>query len=81
MGARFTDADLPLRRWLGLALFPQAGVALGMALLASQRFPELAPIVLPVILASTIILEIIAPIITRRALRAAGAMELRASQS
>ncbi len=75
VGARFAGADLALRRWLGLALFPQAGVALGMALLASQRFPELAPIVLPVVLASTVILEIVAPIITRWALRASGSVE------
>ena len=75
MGARFAGADLTTRRWLGLALFPQAGVALGMALLASQKFPQSAPIVLPVVLASTVILEIVAPIITRRALREAGSIK------
>lgn len=75
IGARLGGTDLTTRRWLGLALMPQAGVALGMALLASQRFPAAAPIVLPVVLASTVILEIVAPIITRRALRAAGAIE------
>jgi Kef-type K+ transport system membrane component KefB len=78
-GARFTDAGPELRKWLGLALFPQAGVALGMALAASQRFPEVVPIVLPVILASTIILEIVSPLITRQALRASGAIESNAS--
>ncbi len=70
-GCRLMGASTPLRKWLGLALFPQAGVAIGMALLASQRFPEIASVVLPVVLASTIILEIVAPVITRQALRAA----------
>ena len=74
-GSRFTGAGLQMRRWLGLALFPQAGVALGMALLASQRFPEAGLVVLPVVLASTIILEIVAPVISRYAIRAAGATE------
>ncbi len=73
LGGYLTRADLPVRRWLGLTLFPQAGVAIGMALLASQQFPESASVVLPVVLASTVILEIVAPIVTRQALRATGA--------
>ncbi|MGI9305191.1 MAG: cation:proton antiporter [Gammaproteobacteria bacterium] len=67
-GGALARADTTLRRWLGLALLPQAGVALGMALLASQRFPELADVILSVVLATTVVLEIIAPIITRRVL-------------
>jgi hypothetical protein len=42
-----------------------------MALMATQRFPEFAAFLLPVILASTVIYEIGAPAITRRALQAA----------
>ena len=59
-------APVLVRRWLGLALLPQAGVAIGMALLASQRF-------LPIVLASTVLFELTAPIITRRVLQLAGA--------
>jgi Kef-type K+ transport system membrane component KefB len=74
-GARFggyiTEANPTIRRWIGLALFPQAGVAIGMALLASQRFPETASVLLPVTLASTVILETFAPVISRGALRKA----------
>ena len=71
IGCRVVGSDLATRRWLGLALFPQAGVALGMALLASQRFPDYGSVVLPVILASTIFLEVLAPVVSRRALTAA----------
>jgi Kef-type K+ transport system membrane component KefB len=74
-GGRLMGVSLQYRRWLGVALFPQAGVAIGMALLASQRFPEVASIVLPVVLTSTIFLEIVAPIITRQALRAASTFD------
>jgi hypothetical protein len=42
-----------------------------MALLATQRFPEFEAFLLPVVLASTVVYEITAPAITRRALQAA----------
>jgi Kef-type K+ transport system membrane component KefB len=71
LGALWAGADEATAKWIGLCLFPQAGVALGMALMASQRFPELEPFLLPVVLASTVIYEIASPAITRRALLAA----------
>jgi hypothetical protein len=48
-----------------------------MALLASQRFPELADSVLPIILASTVFLEVTAPVATRFALRSASRLSGR----
>jgi Kef-type K+ transport system membrane component KefB len=66
IGGRLSGiAPIP-RRWMGLALLPQAGVAIGMALLASQRFPEFNNIILPVVLGSTVIFELFAPVFTRR---------------
>ncbi|MBW2401218.1 MAG: cation:proton antiporter, partial [Deltaproteobacteria bacterium] len=55
-------------RWMGIALLPQAGVALGMALVASQRFPEAGEVILPVVIASTVFFEMLGPIATRFAL-------------
>jgi len=69
-GANLAGANDAIRKWIGLCLFPQAGVALGMALMASQRFPEFEPFLLPVVLASTIVYELVSPAITRRALQA-----------
>lgn len=80
-GARLVRADPMVRKWMGLCLFPQAGVSLGMALLASQRFPEFEPFLLPVVLASTIIYEVVTPAITRRALQAAEAQAQPGSQT
>ena len=60
------------RRWMGAALMPQAGVALGMALLAAQRFPELADQIMPIVIASTVIFELFGPVATRTALRRVG---------
>ncbi len=57
-----------LQRWMGAALWPQAGVALGMALLASQHFPALKDVILPIAIGSTIVFELIGPLMTRIAL-------------
>jgi Kef-type K+ transport system membrane component KefB len=71
IGATLTRAGPAMQKWIGWCLFPQAGVALGMALMATQRFPEFEAFLLPVVLASTVVFEITAPAITRRALQAA----------
>ncbi len=63
--------DATVRRWMGLALLPQAGVALGMALVASQRLPEVGAAILPVVVASTVVFELFGPLATRFALERA----------
>jgi len=73
LGAGWAGANAVTRKWMGLCLFPQAGVALGMTLMASQRFPEFSWLLLPTVLASTVIYELVTPAITRHALRAAHA--------
>ncbi|MBD8525947.1 cation:proton antiporter [Pseudomarimonas arenosa] len=57
------------RRWLGLALLPQAGVAIGVALLAAQRFPDQRSKLLPVVMAAVVLFELVGPVITRLAMR------------
>lgn len=58
-----------LPRNIGLALTPQAGVAIGMALLAAERFPEYRDSILPVVVASTIVFELFGPVLVKRVLR------------
>ena len=72
LGCRIVGAQPALRRWLGIALMPQAGVAIGMALVAAQRFPDTASVVLTAAVASTVVLETIGPVLTRLAIRRAG---------
>jgi Kef-type K+ transport system membrane component KefB len=67
-GSRVVGSSPEMQRWLGIALMPQAGVAIGMALLAAQRFPDTASVVLTVAVASTVILETIGPVFTRLAI-------------
>ncbi len=65
LSGHLVNTDAVVKRWIGCCLFPQAGVALGMALLAAERFPELKDVILPVIIGSTVFFEIIGPVITR----------------
>lgn len=55
--------------WIGLALTPQAGVALGLALLAEERLPRVGSDVVAVVIASTVVFELIGPVLTGLALR------------
>jgi Kef-type K+ transport system membrane component KefB len=71
-GGVMSEADPAWRRWMGMALWPQAGVALGMALLASYHLPEFKAVIMPVVIGSTIIFELIGPVMTRKALIKAG---------
>ena len=72
LGARMAGAQRAIRDWTGLALMPQAGVALGLALLADQRFPELGETLLPLVIASTVVFELLGPAATRMALQRSG---------
>jgi len=71
-GARLAGADDAQRRWMGLSLTPQAGVAIGVTLAATQSHPELRENVLPVVLGSTVVFELIGPLLTRFSLSRAG---------
>lgn len=68
LGARASKMPAPQRRWIGIALQPQAGVALGMALIGLQAFPERGAQVLSIIVATTILFELFGPMGTRLAL-------------
>lgn len=70
-GARLGRADIPTRKWMGVALLPQAGAAMGMGLVASNHFPEYRQVLLSIIISTTIFFEIIGPVFTRWALRKA----------
>lgn len=57
---------------LGLALTPQAGVAMGMALLAAERFPEQGSLIVATVVTSTIVFEVVGPMLVSRVVRVNG---------
>jgi len=69
IGSQCCNANQQTKNWMGVALLPQAGVAIGMALVASNYFPEYRQILLSVVISSTIFFEIIGPVFTRLALQ------------
>lgn len=69
-GAAAAGAEEATRRRLGLALLPQAGVAVGMALVAAEAFPEHSAAILTVTIAATVVFELIGPVATLWAVRA-----------
>ena len=71
-GAVLAGGGRTLRRYTGMALLPQAGVAMGMALVAANALPEHGQTLLSIVIATTIVFEIFGPVFTRRALRLAG---------
>ena len=56
----------------GMSLMPQAGVAIGMALVAMERFPDHGEAILAATIASTIVFEMIGPVLTQFAIRRSG---------
>ncbi|MCO6406670.1 cation:proton antiporter [Hoeflea alexandrii] len=68
-GGRLAGLPHHESRMTGLGLMPQAGVAIGMALVASERFPEIGELLLAVAVASTIAFELIGPFLTQTAIR------------
>jgi Kef-type K+ transport system membrane component KefB len=71
-GAIAGNAEPSVRKYMGLALMPQAGVALGMALIASNNFPEIGGTIFPIVAGTTVFFELIGPIMTRLALEMSG---------
>lgn len=71
-GARFGSTRLrleqPVQRYLGFTLMAHAGLAVGITLNISQRFPEYAPAIVPIILSNVVIYEILGPVAAKFAI-------------
>lgn len=80
-GAVITKSDTNIKKYLGLTLLPQAGVAIGMANMVSTRFGSdpsseaMAKQINTIVLSGTLIFELIGPVITKIALKKAGEID------
>ncbi len=73
LGAKVIGAPAVVRRYMGLALIPQAGVALACALIAKYAIGGVwGDRILSITVASTIVFELIGPWITKFSLSKAG---------
>lgn len=68
ISSRMAHSGLMVQRYLGITLFPQAGVALGMAATVGSQMGAEGQLIRDVILSSVLIYEIIGPSLTKWAL-------------
>ena len=75
IGAKIMKADKKVSRYLGPALIPQAGVAIGLTIFAKTAVPQYYEQIRTVILCSTMIYELVGPILSKSALKHAGEIQ------
>lgn len=71
-GAKLAGAPSSVSNYVGWCLLPQAGVALGLGLLAAERFPERGGAILSLLVGTTFLFEVAGPIVARVSLKRAG---------
>lgn len=75
LGALITKEDKKTQIYLGLAMIPQAGVAIGLAYLGQRLLPtDLGNLLLTIILSSSVLYELVGPISAKIALVYSGAI-------
>jgi len=72
LGGKIAKQEEKICKYLGPALMPQAGVALGLVVVAGNIVPDYAPQIRVIILCSTFIYSIFGPITAKAALVKAG---------
>ena len=76
-GCKLMKCDKKVSRELGITMFPQAGVALGMSLLAENEFGAQGAIIRNITLFGILIYELVGPSMTRGALVRSGDIEIK----
>jgi Kef-type K+ transport system membrane component KefB len=72
IGSRWACSTAVQFRSLGVALLPQAGAAVGLAVIARDSLPEQGEVILAAVLASVVVFEVVGPLGVHWAARAAG---------
>ncbi len=70
--AKVTCCESSICKYLGITLFPQAGVALGMCAIASAQFGEQGVLIRNITLFAVLVYELFGPLLTRWALTKSG---------
>lgn len=77
LGAKISDFPHTVQKYLGFTLIPQAGVAIGLSMIAQNTLPSpYGAQVRTIVLAATVIYELLGPMITKTALIKAGEIKL-----
>lgn len=76
VGSRLSNSHKNVQKYLGFTLLPQAGVAIGLSMIAQTVMPSLGTTIRTIILASTVIYELVGPLISKTALIKAGEIKI-----
>ena len=72
IGAKVCGASESIQKYLGFALIPQAGMAIGLTVIAKDVLPSHAESIRAVILCAILIYEFVGPSLSKWALKKAG---------
>ncbi len=72
IGAQIANSAPVVKKYLGLTLVPQAGVAIGLTMIVQDALPSCGSSIRAIILAGTVIYELIGPLCTKIAIFKAG---------
>lgn len=80
-GARYSGASAVVRKYLGICLLPQAGVAIGLAILAGQQFDaNLGRLIIMVVMTATFLMEILGPMLVKVGVEKAGEVGMNVTE-
>lgn len=75
-GLKITKFSPEIVKYMGLAMIPQAGVAIGLAFLAKRMLPvETGELMLTIILSSSVLYELIGPVCAKLGMKKAGVLK------
>ncbi len=81
LGAKISNAPRSIQKYLPFCLFSQAGVAIGLSILAGNRFPGvIGNAVVVIITTTTFVVQILGPVFTRWAVSRAGEVGLNVTE-
>ena len=80
-GAKQSQASDTVRKYLGLCLLSQAGVAIGLAIISSQMFTgKIGQAIIIIVMTTTFIVEVFGPIFVKLGVRKAGEVGLNITE-
>lgn len=65
IGGRLCHAPSNVQKYLGIGLIPQAGVAIGLAMMCGSVVPDYANEITAVVICGTVIYELVGPVMTK----------------
>jgi CBS domain-containing protein len=80
-GARVSQATDTVRRYLGICLLSQAGVAIGLAIISGQLFTgQIAHAIIVIVMTTTFVVEIFGPMFVKLGVKKAGEIGLNITE-